>query len=299
MRQSWLAANTVPLAGAAAVLFGLLFLTLTGAPPRLLLINLVALGAGVALLTLARLIPVPAARPILLLSSAAALLATALFGATAEGATRWIVIGGLSLQPSLILVPALLLAHVARPGRSSSLALVLAALAMALQPDRSLAAAIALVALIDAFARRTPAAWVTAAAPLAALAVTIIRPDDLPAVAHVDQILWTSFADQPFAAVAIWTGTLLLFAPSLVLWRRSLRAEAASFTALWACLVVSAMLHNYPTPLVGYGASSILGYLLMALALPRGEQMKESRISPVRRPIDDMSGTLRIASLTH
>ena len=103
MSKAWLSNNAIALAGTAAVLCGLLFLTLTGAPPRLLLINLVALGAGIALLAIARLLPVPAARPVLLLSAAAALLATALFGTAAEGATRWVVIGGLSLQPSLIL----------------------------------------------------------------------------------------------------------------------------------------------------------------------------------------------------
>lgn len=296
MRQRWFAANAVLLAGTAAVLCGLLFLSLTGAPPRLLLINLIALGGGIALLAMARLVPAAGARPLIFLAAAAALLATALFGATAEGAARWVVIGGLSLQPSLIFVPALCLAHVARPDRSSMVALALAALAMALQPDRSLAAAIALVALVDAALRRSPSAWLATVAPLAALAVTIIRPDNLPAVAHVDQILWTSLADQPLAAVAIWVGTLLLFAPAILMWRRGLHSEAAGFTALWACLVAAAMLHNYPTPLVGYGASSILGYLLVALALPREERSAHTEAGRARGRTDEASGNWRIAA---
>jgi hypothetical protein len=295
MGKAGLSNNVIALAGAAAVLCGLLFLSLTGAPPRLLLINLVALGAGIALLAIARLLPVPSARPLLLLGSAAALLATALFGSAAEGATRWVVVGGLSLQPSLILLPALLLAHVTKPDRWSSLAVALAAVAMALQPDRSLAAALVVVTLVDAAFRRTPAAWATAAVPLLALAVTIVRPDNLPAVAHVDQILWTSSADQPLAASAVWAGTLLLFVPAFVLWHRGLVGEAACFAALWATLVLSALLHNYPTPLVGYGASCILGYLLTALALPalrRGEvtQVRATSSSDATTP-----GTLRVA----
>ncbi|WP_426265902.1 hypothetical protein [Sphingomonas sp. LHG3443-2] len=296
MRTSWLAANSVPLAGTAAVLCGLLFLFLTGAPPRLLLINLVALGAGIALLAIVRLLPVPAVRPLLLLGSAAALVATALFGSAAEGATRWVVVGGLSLQPSLILLPTLLLAHVAKPDRWSSVAVALAALAMALQPDRSLAAALVAVTLIDAAFRRTPAAWATSAVPLLALAVTIVRPDNLPAVAHVDLILWTSFADQPLAALAVWTGTLLLFVPAFVLWRRGMAAEAVCFTALWATLVLSAFLHNYPTPLVGYSASCILGYLLTALALPalRPSGVRQARAA---RPSDPATpGTWRVSA---
>ncbi len=299
MGKAGLSNNVIALAGAAAVLCGLLFLSLTGAPPRLLLINLVALGAGIALLAIARLLPVPSARPLLLLGSAAALLATALFGSAAEGATRWVVVGGLSLQPGLILLPALLLAHVTKPDRWSSLAVALGSVAMALQPDRSLAAALVAVTLVDAAFRRTPAAWVTAAVPLLALAVTIVRPDNLPAVAHVDQILWTSFADQPLAGSAVWAGTLLLFVPAFVLWHRGLVGEAACFTALWATLVLSALLQNYPTPLVGYGASCILGYLLTALALPalrRGEvtQARATSSSDATTP-----GTLRVAPSAH
>lgn len=295
MSKGWLSNNVIALAGATAVLCGLLFLGLTGAPPRLLLINLVALGAGIALLAIARLLPVPSARPLLLLGAAAALLATALFGVSAEGATRWVVVGGLSLQPSLILLPALLLAHVARPDRWSSLAVALAALAVALQPDRSLAAAIVAVTLVDATFCRSPAAWVAAAAPLLALATTVIRPDDLPAVAHVDQILWTSFTAQPLAALAVWTGTLLLFVPAAVLRRRGMAVEAATFTALWATLVVSALLHNYPTPLVGYGASCILGYLLTALSLPALHSAGAGQRRAGRNSVSTTPGTWRIA----
>jgi hypothetical protein len=270
MNRRWLSGNIVPIAGAAAVLCGLLFLQQTGAPPRLMLINLAALGIAVAVLALARLVPLTgaAARHALLLLAAAALLATALFGATAEGATRWVLVGGLSLQPSLILIPVLLLAHVARADGWSSAAVALSALAMALQPDRSIAAAIAAVVLVDAGFRRTAAAWLLAAACAVSLAATLVQPDQLPAVAHVDQLLWTPFVAEPLAATAIWIGTLLLFVPAAALWRRGQLAEAAAFAALWGVLVASALLGNYPTPLVGYGASAILGYLLAALAWP-------------------------------
>jgi hypothetical protein len=270
MSRSWLSRNVLPIAGAAAVLCGLLFLQQTGAPPRLLLLNLAALGIAVAVLAIVRLVPLSgtAARRILLLLAATALLATALFGATAEGATRWVLVGGLSLQPSLILVPVLLLAHVSKSDGWSSAAVALSALAMALQPDRSIAAVIAAVVLVDAGFRRTAAAWLLAAACSAAFAATLLQPDHLPAVAHVDQLLWTSFAAEPLAATAIWAGTLLLFVPAGALWRGGQRAEAAAFAALWSILVASALLGNYPTPLVGYGASAILGYLLAALAWP-------------------------------
>jgi hypothetical protein len=259
------------LAGTAAVLCGLLVTARMGAGPRLLLINLVALGVGVALVAIVRLMPSPSpsVRSAALLAIPAALLATAFFGTSSEGASRWIHLGGLSLQPGLILVPVLLLGHVARPDRWSGLAVALAAFAMALQPDRSLAAAIAAVTLVDAIRRRSTDAWATAFAPLAAFAAALARPDLLPPVPYVDQILWAAFTAAPLAGAAVWAGTLLLFAPALTLWRAGERHQAAAFATLWATLVASAAIANYPTPLVGYGASCIIGYLLAALALPK------------------------------
>jgi hypothetical protein len=59
------------------------------------------------------------------------------------------------------------------------------------------------------------------------------------------------------------------------------------------------MLHNYPTPLVGYGASCILGYLLTALALPalrRGEVTQALAAKPSNPAAP---GTWRIAPSAH
>lgn len=299
MRARWFRGNVVPVSGAASVSCGLVFLWLTGAPLRLLLINLVALGVGVALITIGRLLPAPgiALRRALLLAASLSLVATALFGMAVEGASRWVLVGGLALQPSLILVPVLLLAHVIKPDRWSSAAVAIAACAMALQPDRSLAAAILAVTVVDAFRRRSPEALTTSLAALAGVIATQLQPDLLPAVPYVDQILWTSFAAQPLAAGSLWLGILLLFVPALMLWRGGDRPTPSAFAALWATLVLSAALHNYPTPLVGYGASCILGYLLAALALPgpaaRGLRTGRQSLAPAAT--DEQSGTWRIS----
>jgi hypothetical protein len=46
------------------------------------------------------------------------------------------------------------------------------------------------------------------------------------------------------------------------------RPGHAVFGAVWLAVIVAAALGNYPTPLVGYGGSAILGYLLSLLYLP-------------------------------
>ena len=45
------------------------------------------------------------------------------------------------------------------------------------------------------------------------------------------------------------------------------RAAALAFGGCWSGVVVAAALGNYPTPLVGYGGSAVLGYLLSVALL--------------------------------
>lgn len=40
------------------------------------------------------------------------------------------------------------------------------------------------------------------------------------------------------------------------------------FGAAWLGVIVAAAVGNYPTPLVGYGGSAVIGYVLSAFALP-------------------------------
>ena len=61
------------------------------------------------------------------------------------------------------------------------------------------------------------------------------------------------------------------------------RPTGLAFATLWLTIVVAAALDNYPTPLVGYGGSAIVGYLLslslMSRALRAERREAESRPS--------------------
>jgi hypothetical protein len=61
-----------------------------------------------------------------------------------------------------------------------------------------------------------------------------------------------------------------MIVPALVGWARDPdnRAFYAVFGAVWLAVIAAAALGNYPTPLVGYSGSAILGYLLSAIGLP-------------------------------
>ena len=100
--------------------------------------------------------------------------------------------------------------------------------------------------------------------------MTLARPDALPAVPYVDRVLFTAFDVHPVAGAAVLIGALILLVPALA----GRLGDAANgpaylvFGTIWLGCVVAAALGNYPTPLVGYGGSAILGYLLSLSAFP-------------------------------
>jgi cell division protein FtsW (lipid II flippase) len=270
-------------AAICAVALGLLYMGLAGAPARLLLINSAALGIGLVLLVLVKMLsPVAAGlRGQLLIGLSLILLATALAGVTVEGATRWLVVGGLSVQPGLLLAPLLVIAYASRCDRWSATALIVAVIATALQPDRAVAAMLLSGVVAAALSRLDRARLGLCAIAAIGFAATLLRPDNLPAMPYVDQILYTSIGVHPLAGIAVWVGTCLLFAPLLPLvvqpdWRG--QPAIWAFAAVWGTAVLAAALGNYPTPLVGYGGSAIIGYVL-SLALV-GSQEAARAVSP-------------------
>lgn len=243
-----------------AVALGVIYLVAAGAPVRHVAINVAAFAVGLAAFAsvvlpnwrlgrMADLIPV---------ALALVLLATALFGRPVDGAARWLPLGPLNLQVSLIVLPAMLVAFARRPGLGGAAGLSIAAVALALQPDRAMAGA--LTAGLAAFAvRREPVVLLTLAVAAAAFAATLLQPDRLPAIPYVDQVFFTAFAVGPLIGAAVIGGACLLLVPAF---RGGGHAPALVFGGVWLAVIVAAVLGNFPTPVVAYGGSAIVGYLL-------------------------------------
>jgi hypothetical protein len=141
---------------------------------------------------------------------------------------------------------------------------------MALQPDRAMAGVavvgIGLVLFLAPDRRRS--LWL-APIGLIAFIVAMARPDRLPASPFVDQILFSAPALSAFAGFAVLGGSVLLIAPTLLAITNRNPLPVLVFGGAWSAAVVAAALGNYPTPLVGYGGSAILGYCLSVAALHR------------------------------
>ena len=255
---------------AASVALGAAYMRLAGAPPRYILINAGALAVG---LLVARVIR--NARPSRRLSAtltaavAVALLATAVFGPSVDGASRWIPIAGISFQPSLMLLPLAIVLFARNPRWPSAIALMVAGVALALQPDRAMAGALAAALAVLRLYRRDGMLTLTLAVASCAFAATLVRTDTVPPVPFVERVVQSAFAFDAFAGIAIVVAFVLLLIPAIagVLTRTEDESLSAAFGATWFAVIAFAIIGNYPTPLAGYGASGIVGYCLSAGAL--------------------------------
>lgn len=288
------------LCAAGAVGLGLAYMAAAGAPLRYLTTNGAALGIGllaVGGLTEAGRIWKPTSGAVALLLSALVLL-TSLFGISADGATRWVSAGGIPLQPGLILIPVVALCFARKSDAASLLAVLVGALALALQPDRAMAGALAAGMAALALARPERTVLAALGGTLAAFVATLVRPDTSPAMPFVDQIFYSSFQVHPLAGLAVLAGAGLMLVPAFAGYIRDPdhRPEYGMFGALWLAVLLAAALGNYPTPLVGYSGSAILGYLLSLLALPRRVTFASTvrGDAPVQLARDEQQPPLRI-----
>lgn len=249
---------------------GAAYMYVAGAPSRYILVNLAGLAIGVVASPLIRLLAgrqhVGGAFTII---AALALLATGLLGPHVDGASRWIRIAGLSLQPSLLLLPLTLMLFARRQDWLSSIGLALAGVALALQPDRAMAGTLAGGLAVLWLYRRNAMVTVSLLMASGGFVSTLVGSDIVPAVPFVERVAQSAFAFHPLAGLAIVAAFAIMLAPAVagIVSRRGDAAVFAAFGATWLLVIAFAIVGNYPTPLAGYGTSSIVGYCLSAAML--------------------------------
>ncbi len=254
---------------AFAVGLGILYLAAAGAPARYPVINLAAFVVGAAIwLGLGRR-ATSQWNGGAVLALTAPLVATALFGVAIDGASRWVNVGPLSVQVSLIVLPAIIVLYARSPDAIGTAGILIAAFALAVQPDRAMAAVLVagIGAIVLAQGSRLSALALVGA--VIGFGVTMLLPDALPAVPFVERILYTAFDVHVLAGFVVVAGCFILLTPAWgAVWRGPERAVLFAFGASWATVIAAAAIGNYPTPLVGYGGSAVLGYLLSVALLP-------------------------------
>ena len=258
--------------GFVATALGLGYMAAGGAPATYLLMNAAAFAIGLAAAAILSRQPLRISAGWTCLGLAIVLLASFLLGTAAEGATRWVRFGNVTIQPSLVLVPVLTLTFASARNWVGAVGVSLTALVLAFQPDRATSGALAAGLLTLAVMRPDPRTLAALVAAIAGFGTAMLRPDTQGAMPFVDGILLTSFDVHPLAGIAVISGSLILLVPAVFgLGKNGSHSTShAVFAAVWVALIAAAALGNYPTPLVGYGGSAILGYLLCSLALRDG-----------------------------
>jgi hypothetical protein len=245
---------------AVPALGGLAYLAAFGAPLRLIAINAAALMVGALWAAFGRLPSGPKARLGLATLGAGLLFLPVLFGPEVGGVSRWLRAGPVLLHSGALLLP-LVVVLAAQDLRAGPVRLGAATAALALQPDSAMLAGLAAASAVFAITHRSVGFTMVALAAMGLAAVNFGRGTLEPQL-FTEGVLAQVWQTAPLVAMVL--GALLFLAAPALLLRALPRDEALALAALLVTLGLMACLAPFPFPLIGYGASPILG---LALAL--------------------------------
>jgi len=80
-------------------------------------------------------------------------------------------------------------------------------------------------------------------------------------VQFVEQVIPDALNAGPLAILLLLAATTLMFTPA---WSRPTEAPQTAFVAVWLGALLAALLGHFPTPVIGFGGSGTLGFLLSA-----------------------------------
>lgn len=274
-----------------AVLCGCALLVVLGAPQRMPLMNFAALLIGLVAAQIIWLLrgADPRVADWALLGAGLALPLTAVLGPQADGVARWLVVAGLTIQPGMIVVPIVALGLASRPNKLRVAAVGVAALGTALQPDVGAATMLLLGVGAAAIRTRSPGPALASLFALAGTAVAFARPTNLPPVAFVEHVLADSIAYGIGASLLALAGAILLFLPALLA-RSAVPTELPmAFAGVWAGGHLAALAGPYPTPVIGFGGSAVVGYLLCLSLMTLQPRVSGGHVTDLRSnsPEDD------------
>ncbi len=192
------------------------------------------------------------------------------------GVYRWVRIAGLRLHASAIVGPLIILCVAATvpQGITAALAIgVTAATIVALQPDTaqtiSLAAACGVVLTGTRVMQMRK--MLRSLVLLGAISViSFFRHDPLRPVAHVEQIFGIVTSTGVGSSLLATVALLLLPAPFFAAWYWHRRPVTLALGVYIASTVLASAWGTFPVPVMGYGASPILGYFI-ALTVGLGQ----------------------------
>ena len=247
------------LALALPVLAGLGWMAWQAAPRSYLAINTGALALGLGWIAFGRLPAGKWRRRILALLLLAVLALPLATGPELSGVARWVPLGPVMLHAGMVALP--LLSVLAASDRPYAAPILLTALLLALlQPDAASAFAVTFACVGLHHVTQDWRLGVAAIVGFFAAIAAALR-GELPAQPFVERVLVEATAIAPIAALALFA--TLLAALLLIVFAAPIeRGGRYSLAGTLFGFAVTAIMSNYPSPLLGYGAAPILGYAL-------------------------------------
>lgn len=255
-----------------ALLIGIVAMRSLGVSTAAWSINIAATAFGLLIWFVGRRLPPPTRRATRALLAAASIVAILLPFASEGmlGVHRWVSVAGLRLHASAVAAPLLILCVTAAASHGIISALAIGAtggIILALQPDAAQATSFAAAcAVVLVRAGRPRQVLLTAALLLAVSIASFVRHDPLPPVAHVEGIFDVVASGGPGPAAMATAALLLLPVPFFVAWDRHRHSTALALGVYVALTLLAPFWGTFPVPVMGYGASPIVGYFIALAA---------------------------------
>jgi cell division protein FtsW (lipid II flippase) len=183
-----------------------------------------------------------------------------------QGVHRWVMLGPVRVHAGALVLPLVLatlaaLERAAR-GRASTLLSIGTALVLVLQPDAAQATAFVAGAVV-LFLPRSPAearAWIRIVPLLALAGLSWLRSDPLAPVPHVEGIVGLAAELGTGWALAAVASLLLLPVPFFVARGSDDGRAGLAFGTYVVVTILASATGTFPVPVLGQGASPIIGY---------------------------------------
>ena len=223
-------------------------------------------------------------------------LAATLLAPGIDGVHRWVKFGPLRIHAAAVLLPSLLLALGAlarlRGWWVSTVVAASVALALWIQPDAAQATAFAagaVVLLLPGAGGGAPRRIGILALPVLA-GLAWLRRDPLAPVPHVEEVVGMAAELGTAWALAAAVSLLLLPAPFFFGARGAAPHAGLALGTYVSVTLLAPLVGSFPVPVMGYGMSPILGYLLamgvfLRAAAPREEQAPRDAPRPAPPPV--------------
>ena len=258
----------VPVLVLATAVVSLLALRVAGAPNGSIAIQVGAFMLAALIAAPRRVAGVINALDARWTSAAIVLLACAVLfaGVEIDGARRWLRIGPVLLHPASLLGSVLLLA-LARATGSALCAVLAGATVLCFGMGNDGAASLAFALGLSGLLLGERTHWKTLL-PLCVLAWCLAawgwtRPDTLAPVPYVEEIVTQAWSASRLLGAAAAILLAMLPLPFLLTAREAgQRGACYALAGFWAGLVLAGLFGNYPIPVIGYGASPVIGWML-------------------------------------